>query len=199
LPANFNFSPLNFKFSPHHPLFSPHHPVFSPLRYVRSRPTISCELGGCSHFAPCTTQIKTSGDGLGQPNRIGWRKTGAWHAPMERTQLSREQSKCLFCPRAGIRVSGAGTPNTKTIISCTQSVEALHFGHVYFKTQSSMASSEDPCEAEEHDLQKQPKKKKRINEPRDWIEVNRWNWSDHSDKKVKVFICAELDELIWSA
>ena len=67
-----------------------------------------------------------------------------------------------------------------------------------------MASSEDPCEAvehavEEHDLQKQPKKKKRINEPRDWIEVERWNRSDHSDKKVKVFICAELDELNWSA
>jgi hypothetical protein len=81
LPANFNFSPLNFKFSPHPSLFSQHPPVFSPLRYVRSRPTISCELGGCSHFAPRTTQIKTSGDALGQPNRIGWRKTGAWHAP----------------------------------------------------------------------------------------------------------------------
>jgi hypothetical protein len=80
-PANFNFSPLNFKFSPQPPLFSPHPPVFSPLRYVRSRPTISCELGGCSHFAPHTTQIKTSGDGLGQPNRMGWRKTGTWHAP----------------------------------------------------------------------------------------------------------------------
>lgn len=80
-PANFNFSPLNFKFSPHPPLFSPHPPVFSPLRYVRSRPTISCELGGCSHFAPRTKQIKTSGGALGQPNRIGWRKTGAWHSP----------------------------------------------------------------------------------------------------------------------
>ena len=39
--------------------------------------------------------------------------------PMERTQLSREQSQCLLGPRAGIRVSGAGTPNTKIIISCT--------------------------------------------------------------------------------
>ena len=39
--------------------------------------------------------------------------------PMERTQLSREQSECLFGLRAGIRVSGAGTPNTKIIISCT--------------------------------------------------------------------------------
>ena len=76
-----NISPLNFKFSPHPPLFSPHPSVFSPLRYVRSRPTISCELGGCSHFAPRTKQIKTSGGALGQPNRIGWRKTGAWHAP----------------------------------------------------------------------------------------------------------------------
>jgi hypothetical protein len=80
-PANFNFLPLNFKFSPHPPLFSPHPPIFSPLRYVRSRQTISCELGGCSHFAPRMTQIKTSGDALGQPNSNGWRKTGSWHAP----------------------------------------------------------------------------------------------------------------------
>jgi hypothetical protein len=59
------------------------------------------------------------------------------------------------------------------------------------------SSSEDPYEAEEHaveehDLEEQPKKKYRINEPLDWIEVNRWNWSDHSDKKIKVFIRAEL-------
>jgi hypothetical protein len=55
-------------------------------------------------------------------------------------------------------------------------------------------ASEDPYEAEEHavDLEEQSKKKKRINEPR-------WNWSDHSDKKVKVFVRAELDELNWSA
>jgi hypothetical protein len=63
------------------------------------------------------------------------------------------------------------------------------------------SSSEDLYEAEEHaveehDLEEQPK---RINEPLDWIEVNRWNWSDHSDKKIKVFIGAELDELNWSA
>jgi hypothetical protein len=44
-------------------------------------------------------------------------------------------------------------------------VEALHFGHVYCRTQTSMASaSEDPYEAEdhaveEHDLEEQPKKK----------------------------------------
>ena len=72
------------------------------------------------------------------------------------------------------------------------------------------SASEEPYEAEEHavdeaedhavDLEEQPKKKKkRINEPRDWIEVERWNWSDHSDKKIKVFIRAELDELNWSA
>ena len=66
------------------------------------------------------------------------------------------------------------------------------------------SSSEDPYEAEEHaveehDLQEQPKEKQRINEPRDWIEGNRWNWSDHSNKKIKVFIRAELDELNWSA
>jgi hypothetical protein len=62
-------------------------------------------------------------------------------------------------------------------------------------------ASEDPYEAEEHavDLEEYSKKKKRINEPRDWIEVERWNWSDHSDKKIKVFIRAELDELNWSA
>jgi hypothetical protein len=45
------------------------------------------------------------------------------------------------------------------------SVEALHFGHVYCRTQTSMVSaSEDPYEAEEHaveehDLEEQPKKK----------------------------------------
>jgi hypothetical protein len=53
---------------------------------------------------------------------------------------------------------------TQKKLLVVQSVEALHFGHVYFKTQTSMASSEDPCEAEEHaveehDLQEQPKKK----------------------------------------
>jgi hypothetical protein len=39
--------------------------------------------------------------------------------PMERTQLSREQSECLVGQHAGIRVSRAGTPNTKMIIRCT--------------------------------------------------------------------------------
>jgi hypothetical protein len=39
--------------------------------------------------------------------------------PMERTQLSREQSECLVGRRAGIRVSWAGTPNTIKIIRCT--------------------------------------------------------------------------------
>jgi hypothetical protein len=66
-------------------------------------------------------------------------------------------------------------------------------------------SSEDPYEAEEHaveehNLEEQPKKeKKRINEPLDWIEVQRWNQSDHSDKDIKVFIRAELDALNRSA
>ena len=68
------------------------------------------------------------------------------------------------------------------------------------------STSEEPYEAEEHaveeaedhavDLEEQPmKKKKRINEPRDWIEVERWNRSDHSDQDIKVFIRAELDAL----
>jgi hypothetical protein len=40
--------------------------------------------------------------------------------------------------------------------------------------------SEEPYEAaeeadHEHDLEEQPKKKKRINEVRDWIEVNSWD------------------------
>jgi hypothetical protein len=66
------------------------------------------------------------------------------------------------------------------------------------------SASEDPYEAEEHaveehDLEEQPKKKKRINEPRDWIEVQRWNRLDHSDKDIKVFTCAELDALNLSA
>jgi hypothetical protein len=33
----------------------------------------------------------------------------------------------------------------------------------------------------------------------DWIEIQRWNRSDHSDKDIKVFICAELDVLNRSA
>jgi hypothetical protein len=72
------------------------------------------------------------------------------------------------------------------------------------------SASEDPYEAEEHAvneaeehalyLEEQPKKKKRINEPLDWIEVERWNLSDHSNKDIKVYIRAdELDELNRSA
>jgi hypothetical protein len=71
------------------------------------------------------------------------------------------------------------------------------------------SASEDPYEAEEHAvneaeehavyLEEQPKKKKRINRPRDWIEVERWNLSDHSDNDVKVYIRAELDVLNQSA
>jgi hypothetical protein len=96
---------------------------------------------------------QTASDGIRQAHGM---------PPIERTQLSREQSECLFGQRAGILVSGAGTPNTKKKL-VVQSVEALHFGHVCFKTQTSMVSLEDPCEAEEHaveehDLQEQPKK-----------------------------------------
>ena len=67
------------------------------------------------------------------------------------------------------------------------------------------SASEEPYEAEEHAvneaedhavyLEAQPKKKKRISEPLDWIEVERWNRSDHSDQDIKVFIRAELDAL----
>jgi hypothetical protein len=52
--------------------------------------------------------------------------------PMERKQLSLEQSECLVGQRAGIRVSGAGTPNSDTKQKLDiLSVKALHFGHVY--------------------------------------------------------------------
>jgi hypothetical protein len=67
------------------------------------------------------------------------------------------------------------------------------------------SASEEPYEAEEHAineaedhavyLEEQPKKKKRINELRDWIEVERRNRSDHSDQDIKVFIRAVLDAL----
>ena len=100
---------------------------------------------------------QTASDGVRQAHGI---------PPMERTQLSREQSECLFGQRAGIRVSGAGTPNTKIIISCTVCRGFTLWSRLFQNTvaQSSMASSEDPCEAEEHaveehDLQEQPKKK----------------------------------------
>jgi hypothetical protein len=66
------------------------------------------------------------------------------------------------------------------------------------------SASEEPFEAaeeadHEHDLEEQPKKKKGINEVWDWIKVNRWDRSDHSDKDIKVFIRAELDALNRSA
>jgi hypothetical protein len=51
-PASFHFSPLIFRFLLHPPLLSPHTPILLPLHYVRSWPTISCELGGCSHLHP---------------------------------------------------------------------------------------------------------------------------------------------------
>jgi hypothetical protein len=112
--------------------------------------------------------------------------------PMECTQLSLEQSECLLGPRAGIQVSWAGTPNTKIIISCTVCRGFTLWSRLLQNTQTSMASaSEAPYEAEEHAvniteehavyLEEQPKKKKRINEPLDWIEVERWNRSDLLD------------------
>jgi hypothetical protein len=60
---------------------------------------------------------QTTSDGVRQAHGIPPMERGI--PPMERTQLSREQSECLFGPSAGIRVSGAGTPNTKIKISCT--------------------------------------------------------------------------------
>jgi hypothetical protein len=74
-PAKFHLSPLIFKFSPQPPLFC-HPPIFLPLRCVRSRPTISCELGGCSHFVSRTTEIKISGDARSQHNSNGWHRDG---------------------------------------------------------------------------------------------------------------------------
>jgi hypothetical protein len=56
-----------------------------------------------------------------------------------------------------------------------------------------MASAlEDPYKAAETT---EKTEKKIINELPEWIEVNRWNRSDHSDKDIKVFIREELDAL----
>jgi hypothetical protein len=86
-------------------------------------PTISCELGAklvdavtLRHAQPKLKHLvmhwanQTATDGVRQAHGM---------PQMERTQLSREQSECLLGQRAGIRVSRAGTPNTKIIISCT--------------------------------------------------------------------------------
>jgi hypothetical protein len=59
--------------------------------------------GGIKHLAMQRAN-QTASDGVRQAHGM---------PPMERTQLSREQSECLFGPRAGIRVLGAGSRNTK--------------------------------------------------------------------------------------
>jgi hypothetical protein len=119
LPANFNFSPLNFKFSPHTPLFSPHSPIFPRcVMFAQGRQShvSSVDAVTLRHAQPKLKHLamhwasQTAMDGIRQAHGM---------PTMERTQLSREQSECLLGQRAGIRVSGAGTPNTKIIISCT--------------------------------------------------------------------------------
>ncbi len=80
--------------------------------------------------------------------------------PMERTQLSQEQSEGLLGQRAGIRVSGSGTPNTKMIISCTVCRGFTLWSRLFQNTNKHGVIFEAEEHAvEEHDLQEQPKKK----------------------------------------
>ena len=63
---------------------------------------------------------------------------------------------------------------------------------------------EDPSESEggdedEEDCEQPSKKKKKVNVPRQWNEVNRWNREDHALQDIKAFIRAELDDLNRSA
>jgi hypothetical protein len=53
--------------------------------------------------------------------------------------------------------------------------------------------------ADEEDWEAPPKKKKKINEPREWVEVKRWKCEENALKDIKEFIRAELDELNRSA
>jgi hypothetical protein len=63
---------------------------------------------------------------------------------------------------------------------------------------------EDPSEGEggdedEEDCEQPSKKKKKVNVPRQWNEVNLWNREDHALQDIKAFIRAELDDLNRSA
>jgi predicted acetyltransferase len=59
------------------------------------------------------------------------------------------------------------------------------------------AAAEDA--AYEHYMEEQSKKKNKINEPREWVEVNQWNRENHSVKNIKTFIRKEFDELNLSS
>jgi hypothetical protein len=53
--------------------------------------------------------------------------------------------------------------------------------------------------ADEEGCYQPSKKKKKVNVPRQWNEVNRWNREDHALQDIKAFIRAELDDLDWSS
>jgi hypothetical protein len=52
---------------------------------------------------------------------------------------------------------------------------------------------------DEEDCEQPSKKKKKVNVPRQWNEVNCWNSEDHALQDIKAFISAELDDLNLSS
>jgi hypothetical protein len=106
------------------PLLSPQPPILSPLHYVCSRP--QSYVSSVDAVTLCHAQPE-----LTQPNNNGWRKTGAWHVPGG-TYLAVTGAMAVSGGSAdrNPNICGAGTQNTKKIISCTV-VEALHFSHVF--------------------------------------------------------------------
>ena len=51
----------------------------------------------------------------------------------------------------------------------------------------------------EIDAEEEPAKKKKVNIPREWREVERWNLCDHSEEDIDAFIRRQLDDLNRSA
>jgi hypothetical protein len=66
------------------------------------------------------------------------------------------------------------------------------------------SDSEEESEMQEEqereiDAEEEPAKKKKVNIPREWREVERWNLCDHSEEDIDVFIRRQLDDLNRSA
>ena len=57
----------------------------------------------------------------------------------------------------------------------------------------------DDCGSASEEWDPPVKKKKKINQKREWIEAKRWNRADHSEQDIEAFVRAELDELNQSA
>ena len=127
--------------------------------------------------------------------------------PVERTQLSREQSECLVGPRAeseSLLGRSAKHKNNNSVYCLYKLYTAGAMADMEERESEEIPNREDPSESEggdedEEDCEQPSKKKKKVNVPRQWNEVNRWNREDHALQNIKAFIRAELDDLNRSA